>query len=219
MGGDEKNMRQEKLPEEILASEKARSDLLRWKLVICAALGAAGFGMAGTNSNPHLGLLTLIPIACVYIDLLCTNINLRIILIGRFFAGKDDAYELFVGRHRVVFCLEDWALYGSTYVISGLLILLAIISTVLLSGQKFGFTGLMYLECGSILVASIVTMILTRWTQQGYKILLKIGPLDENINAEEYFIKQLSETNLRFKWFLLFAKRFVKGVAGASNLP
>lgn len=215
MGSESDSARQQKLADEILESQKTRSDLLRWKLVICAILGSAGFGLTGSGSL-HIGLLALLPLACVYIDLLCTNLNLRIILIGGFFTSKEDPYESFVGPRRVVFCLEDWALYGSTYVLSGLLFLLAMVHLGLAVFQT-GSTGLRCLECGSIFVSSAITMILTRWTQQAYKLLMDLTPLDKSIDAEAYFIGQLSEKNLRFKWFLTIAKRFVRGVAGADR--
>lgn len=98
--------RQEKLPDEILEAQKTRSELLRWKLLLCAALGSAGLGLASGASASFIGLLALIPLACTYVDLLCTNINLRMIFIGRHLSAEGDPYELFVEKHRIVYCLQ-----------------------------------------------------------------------------------------------------------------
>jgi hypothetical protein len=110
--------RTSKLPDEILATQQARSDLLKWKLVLVAALGAAGFGLEEKIAPTHL-LLALIPLVCLYVDLLCTNLNLRLIVIGTYYASfHEDIYEGFVAKNRRAFDLEDWALYWSTIVVS-----------------------------------------------------------------------------------------------------
>ena len=112
--------RQKKLPDEILASQKTRSTLLKWKLAIVASLGAAGLGLTSATSKSQIGLLSLIPFVCVYVDLLCTNINLRIILIGRYLAEKwADSYELFAKAHRKWFDLENGRAWSTTSSSSG----------------------------------------------------------------------------------------------------
>jgi hypothetical protein len=70
---------------EIIESEKARSDLLKWKLIGVATLGAAGLGL----NNPQQGvrtyfLLPLIPLLCFYADQLCRHLTLRILVIAAF---------------------------------------------------------------------------------------------------------------------------------------
>jgi len=103
-----------KLPEEIRETQKSRSDLLKWKLVLVAILGATGFGLMD-KASPVPILLALIPLVCLYVDLLCTHFNLRQIVIGAFFRTvQRDAYESFVQINRKAFTLEDWALYWST---------------------------------------------------------------------------------------------------------
>lgn len=129
----------ETLREEILQAQRVRSDLLKWKLGLVGALGSAGLGFAGTTELRHADLvLCAIPPVCVYVDLLCRHLSLRILVIGRFIRGskaKDGAarmlssYEEYVerarelpsakeGRPRSAFALEDWALSGSTYALS-----------------------------------------------------------------------------------------------------
>lgn len=206
--------RQKKLPEEILESQKMRSELLRWKLILCAALGAAGFGLSSGSSSSPIALLALIPLACVYVDLLCTNINLRMILIGRYFSANGDPYESFVEKHRIVFCLEDWALYGSTYALSAILILLAISYPVLAAGQQSNSAGLQCFQCGGILLSSVITIVLTRWTRQAYYILRRRALLEEGIEADKHFAEQLCKKKTLCK---LFVKLFMKGIDSADS--
>src|SRR5450631_3789478 len=122
------------LREEIVASEQLRSDLVKWKLIIVSALGAAGLGF--TEHSEHTGfsyaylVLVLIPFVCFYVDLLCRHVSIRIMVIGTFirlgFCGVETAYEGFVEKTRKkldVFLLEDWVLQGSTIVLSSLIML------------------------------------------------------------------------------------------------
>jgi hypothetical protein len=142
----------ERLREEILQAQKIRSDLLKWKLALVGAIGAAGFGFGGANtdadSHPELVLCT-VPLVCVYVDLLCLHLSMRIVVIGTFLRSKvsghlteDKAvaeYETFVestrhltlkredgpdepapsGGEASAFALEDWAVTWSTIVLSG----------------------------------------------------------------------------------------------------
>jgi hypothetical protein len=134
----------DKLREEILQAEQTRSDLLKLKLSLVGAIGALGLGFSGSGTFGHAELvLALVPLVCVYVDLLCRHLTLRIVVIGAFLrtsmyggrSGVDafQAYEVFVqnqrweepgdgprgGRRRVSpFDLEDWALEYSTYLLS-----------------------------------------------------------------------------------------------------
>jgi hypothetical protein len=115
--------RSSKLPDEIISAEQCRSDYLKWKLLLVAGLGAAGFGL-GECATPRPLLLALIPFVCMYVDLLCINLKLRTLVIGTFYAKRNDHYETFVSDNRTVFVMEDWALYWSTYAICLILILI-----------------------------------------------------------------------------------------------
>jgi hypothetical protein len=95
----------EQLREEILQSESVRSDLLKWKLALAGALGAAGLGFAGSNELRHADLVfCAIPPVCVYVDLLSLHLNLKMLVIGTFTrqlpaGGAEDEirrYEDFV---------------------------------------------------------------------------------------------------------------------------
>ena len=137
---------------EILEAEKSRYDLLKWKLVLVSGLGAAGLGIGAKASDdfPYLDyLLCLIPLVCIYVDVLCLHMNLRIMVIGGFLRCSSPAdstvkkYEEFANRMRRLpqdaegkkekeklygknaFALEDWALSWSTVVLSVLVVLYA----------------------------------------------------------------------------------------------
>lgn len=113
------------LRDEIIESQKARADLFKWKIILVAAIGAAVLGvgdpLAGGKAAGQAGqddlvskreyLLCLVPLVCVYTDILCAHMNLRIRVIGQFLrihpipAATDDsatqvAYENFVHKTR-----------------------------------------------------------------------------------------------------------------------
>jgi len=125
---------------EIIEAEKSRTDLLKWKLIIVATLGAVGLGIdpedSGSTSavmSPILAL-SLIPLAATYVDLLCKHLQLRILVVSEFFQkctpneeipGYFIDYEKFCGEKRRAFDLEDWAQVYSTVVLSVLVPLVA----------------------------------------------------------------------------------------------
>ena len=121
----------EDLRSEILEAHKARSDLLKWKLVLVAGLGTIGLGFSEEVGHPIV--LIGVPLVCAYVDLLTRHLTLRIHVIGDFLrtpaADATDAepsslrrffheYETFVERNRSAFSFEDWALYLSSIVLS-----------------------------------------------------------------------------------------------------
>lgn len=127
----------ETLRQEILQAQTVRSDLLKWKLALVGGLGAAGLGFAGSDGLRNADLvLCAIPPVCVYVDLLCRHLSLRILVVGRFLHTRGDdptfsslaGYEDFVqktrnlpredGRRRSAFDLEDWAVSWSSFALS-----------------------------------------------------------------------------------------------------
>ena len=91
---------------EIIESEKSRIDLLKWKFIAIGALGSIALGIKPLSSQalPKSGssqpgvfltfsfastlIFCLIPLLCVYIDLLCKHLNIRILVVGNFFLKK-----------------------------------------------------------------------------------------------------------------------------------
>jgi hypothetical protein len=142
------------LRDEIIESQKARSELLKWKLLIVSALGAAGLGFTehGGARGAYLVLL-LIPLVCSYVDFQSRHHTLRILVIGKFIrlnlCGVETAYEHFIvkttsmGPKKLsVFNLEGWALDYSTYFLSFLVMIAGFFSLLWESLSLLGCAGL-----------------------------------------------------------------------------
>ena len=89
---------------EIIESQKIRSDLLKWKILTLAVLGATGLGLSG-QSIPHADLvLCCVPFVCAYIDLLCRHLSLRIAVISEFWerGGFQADHESNASQHNKV---------------------------------------------------------------------------------------------------------------------
>lgn len=134
------------LRREIVESEKARMDFLKYKLLAVAALGSIGLGLGsktGGSTFEHIYILGIIPLVCLYVDLLCHHNTLRILVIGQYFANKGCPYEKFIsqasetktlrkinrcGKNASYFFeLEDWALELSTLLLSCFILIFGIV--------------------------------------------------------------------------------------------
>jgi hypothetical protein len=122
----------ETLRAEVLQAQRTRSELLKWKLGLVGAIGAIGLGFAGSRTSAHVDLvLCAVPPVCLYVDLLCRHLTLRMLVISAFFqrnrARSQDweaikEYEKLAGavrENRDAFALESWAVSGSTAAVSG----------------------------------------------------------------------------------------------------
>jgi hypothetical protein len=117
---------------EIIETQKVRSDLLKWKLLIVAFIGGAALGFSGSSGgqNPSSAYLALsvIPIGCFYVDLLCRHLSLRNKAIGLFISFRQEENELLREYERfydTIFdkgwgrlSLESLALVGCTVLLS-----------------------------------------------------------------------------------------------------
>lgn len=97
----------ETLRAELIEAQKARTEFIRWKLVLVASIGAVGLGLTGSTVAPDSKLvLCCIPFVCVYVDTMCRHLSLRIHVIAAFLRGIYTegsclpAYEKFVGKTR-----------------------------------------------------------------------------------------------------------------------
>jgi hypothetical protein len=124
---------------EILECEKARIDLLKYKLLTIAVLGSIGLGLNDKINDQSaviapVYILCIIPFACIFVDSLCMHNNLRIVVIAKFLKEQGDLYERFVldvrKRSRFIFSLEDFALHVSSILVSIILIGLGIWKSV-----------------------------------------------------------------------------------------
>ena len=124
---------------EIVESQKARMDFLKYKLVAIASLSAIGLGFGDYKLDkiivPADYVLCIIPFVCAYIDLLCYHNTLRILVIGCFLKHHDDLYEGYIvqldKQHakgvRYFFDMEDLALHWSSVALSIALIVYCIV--------------------------------------------------------------------------------------------
>ncbi|HEV2719179.1 MAG TPA: hypothetical protein VG323_04100 [Thermoanaerobaculia bacterium] len=122
-------MLNDKLRDEIIESQKAQNDLVKWKLILVAAIGATGLGAVPNAPKNAALLLALIPLVCIYVDAVCFHFEIRIMTIARFFrsqAGDDQAYEQHCVQHRTGFALISVALFGASLVLSGLVLFVGV---------------------------------------------------------------------------------------------
>lgn len=117
---------------QITESQKVRSDLMKWKLVLVSGVGTAGLGLGSSVDFPNANLLLcLIPLIAIYVDSQCGNLSLRIKAIGEFISsikpeGRAETllknYEKFIRKNPPGFRLEIIALHGSTIFLSTIII-------------------------------------------------------------------------------------------------
>ena len=62
---------------QITESQKVRSDLMKWKLLIIAGIGTAGLGFDNFKFPDAHMVLCLIPLVAVYVDALCAHLSLQ----------------------------------------------------------------------------------------------------------------------------------------------
>lgn len=121
----------EKLRDEIIESQKARTDLLKWKLILVAVIGGAAFGIGSEipqGKNPPYVLLGLVPLVCLYVDAICIHNEIRIMAIARFIRRgglgsiQDNSierkWEEYCRESRSQFSLEGFALLVTTLMLS-----------------------------------------------------------------------------------------------------
>jgi hypothetical protein len=158
---------------ELIESQKARMDLMKWKLILIAIIGGAGLGLSGgapntASANAPLSLAVL-PIACLYVDLLCRHLSLRNKAIGRFIesAPHDSPVLRQYERYYATVSLEagggmsfeSIALRGCTTFVSLAIIPLGILASgfTLGPGGKIWPTALFVLSgLGGVLLSAVL---------------------------------------------------------------
>jgi len=127
-------MLEEKLRDEIIESQRAQGNMAKWKLILIAAIAATALGVVSkTADTRHAGVLALLPLVCMYVDVLCYHSGARVLTIARFFRTRlppsaDEespftAYEWFIQKHRRRFAIEGIAMLGVTIVSSAIVLL------------------------------------------------------------------------------------------------
>jgi uncharacterized membrane protein len=117
---------------ELLSSQKSRDELMKWKLIVISTLGAAGLGLFESKrfENLHL-ILAVIPVACVYVDMLCRYLSLRTKRINYFISTLTESNDIDIKyakfylsvRNKAGQTLESYALIWSTIFISCIIVI------------------------------------------------------------------------------------------------
>jgi hypothetical protein len=177
---------------EIIEAQKARSDLFKWKIILVATLGAVALGLGPKDILPPTAsapprflndyLLCIIPFVCLYVDILCSHMNLRMLVIGHYLRlahlkkgePNDAEYEDFaqaaramkaVPWHRAArqkdlsaYALEDLVQNYSTVVFCLLVCLWGIVAWYKEWAAPLPF-----------IITGLAGMAATRWQSNGYR--------------------------------------------------
>lgn len=182
---------EEMLREEIRATQGSQAAILKWKFLAIAAVGAFGLNTAEKQGDTARWLLGLIPLICLYADILLFHFILRVITIGAFIKKSYQElrrrtketlldYEGFVflirGKRDVAspFGLETIAVVGSSLVIDLLLLVSCLVFAWPRKAQEWALPG-------SALFCFIVTLIAFSLYQKRFNKILE-APLHEMQN-------------------------------------
>ena len=67
---------------EVIERQKARNELLKWKIIVVSILATVGLGVSKDSEKLELAFC-IIPLVCAYGDALCLHLNLRLFNIGK----------------------------------------------------------------------------------------------------------------------------------------
>ncbi len=170
------------LREEIRTAQASQSDLIKWKLIAVAAVGAISLGLPGSLAQTtgtqdfHHQLLSLIPLICLYVDLICLNYTLRCITIGTFIKASYRQtelplldYEGFVSRSRDMFNLEEWAILWSSRGIDVFVSCLVAVLWYLDHPWSWASFVSFLTSRSPVLFSSVVGIVGTSWMHSQYK--------------------------------------------------
>jgi len=106
---------------ESVEAQKMRFDLAKFKLISTAILGSIAVGAgstAGTEKFPYV--MGLVPLVCIYIDLIADSKQIQILVIGSFLKNQKSGifveYEKFCSdlRSKKNVFIDSYAFYFST---------------------------------------------------------------------------------------------------------
>lgn len=168
---------------EVIESQKARIDLLKYKLLAIATLGSIGLGFSAYQEGNLLidsdYIICIIPFVCIYVDLLCWHNTLRILVIGRFLDYRDNAYENYLSNlgkdtprksAGYFYELEDFALHWSTLFVS---VLIFFYGVYYLTTTHDNHKGSIFLITG--LVWIILPIVMKRSYDKHIKVLFDLA--------------------------------------------
>ena len=186
---------------EIIETQKSRYDLLKWKMIVFAALSATGLGLSkGTTSYADL-VLCCIPFVCVYIDMLWYHLSVRNAAIGYFrrkmsarrkldinsddtpkdseYTTYQEWYEEFIEIAKGTYRLEKLCVYLSSVVFSTILIVLSVLDYFT---NEIGFNHKIY-----IFISGFIGICLAEITRRIHGAIIteiKDSEIQNSINEE-----------------------------------
>jgi len=162
---------EEKLRDEIIEFQKARADILRWKLIAIGGVGAAGLSLSASSGQGADGkymVLAIIPFVAAYCDAVGRDFDLRIALIARFLWLKEGPffqYESFVAGGR-----KYWWLVGLAANLGASLIACTLVFLVGCSPSVTGRTGG---ASTALMVSAVIGAVLVALVEVGYSQRLR----------------------------------------------
>jgi hypothetical protein len=158
---------------ELQNAQSGRDALMKWKLIVIAVLGSAGLGFMDSKTAFNFELImAVIPLTCVYIDLLCRNFSVRTKRINHFIASLPDSESIdfqfaqFYQRIKKLSgqSLESYALIWSTVTVS---VIIGIIGAIVVVDSN-----------GFLVCSSILALLLTWVVEKRYQFEKKTLQLD-----------------------------------------
>jgi len=163
----------EKLRNEIIESEKSQADILKWKLIAIAGVASVSLGVGSTAAVPEAArlLICLVPLICIYVDLISLHIMTRIITIGFYLKESGNVYEQFAFEVRYKtaanpFIFEAVVLHGSSLVFNAIILVLCLVFPQTLPNWPSAYTT-------AYALAGLLGIIATLWVLMMYKMRLK----------------------------------------------
>jgi hypothetical protein len=174
----------EKLRNEIVESEKSQADILKWKLISIAGVASVSLGVGSTAAVPEAArlLICLVPLICIYVDLISLHIMMRIITIGFYLKESGNVYEQFAFeiRHKTAanpFVFDAVVLHGSSLVFNAIILVLSLVFPQTLPNWPSAYTT-------AYVLAGILGIIVTLSLLVMYKMRLKeVGDAAEKFFA------------------------------------
>ncbi len=168
---------------EFMECTKAKSEILKWKLLVVGALAAVGFGLDKETNSAWA--LCLIPILCLYVDLVYRNLCLRIQTIESFIVSMRNEKELETTRAFIVFHqnnmrdINDMSLEAGALVGSSVLFNFIVFLSPFVIKDFCGIPNLPISLHATGLIGVIAALLLESWYRHRDGQLLTKGTVDE----------------------------------------
>lgn len=198
----------ESLRNELIETQKVRTDLIKWKLILVSTLGAAALGFTKIDSKINTEiLLCCIPFVCAYTDMQYTNLALRISGIATFIRKIPiqqnhesiyiKNYEIFMNEVRLkiqanVKSLGEYSLQTLVMLGSSLLFSISIGVYGLKDLFPIRFGPPIYMSLAGVIGFALTVWISCDWKKRN-RIIKGVG--DTFLFAEDSFFNKISSVS------------------------